>query len=832
MIRFRKLILGLMITGLISILYCDSGTGPDSHSNSEETGGTVVTTDSNHYVEPGGDDSCSGCKGQLSSSDKAQIEEELEKNDVEDAKIDLNVRITIPKSENPEADSDLDLWATVIRPAGSEKLPTIVVATPYRREMCIMMYIPLVNHRYNLLAVDLRGTGSSEGTWESFDLVEQYDARYVIDKFIPKQVWSDGKVGMIGPSYMGIIQMLTAGLVETDPVTGEPVHLKALFPLVPKSDAYRDIVMHGGNIDLLFIPIWLGFVDMLAVLPSALNLGIDGKLTEETIGEAQDTWLTHWNHVPTTVGWIMDIDHMNDGPFYDKKSAMQYWPQKPAGGWGYPEGDRVISSKLPVFLTSGWFDLFTRGTTNHYQYGLVNHSTSDKRIVIGEWYHIGGSAGLGLDSYMTCSLAARWFDWKIKGKQDPFMEEFPVLLYVMGENKWRAEKAWPLPADRVVNRTLYLTKKAPTPIEGDWYTDADTGEYDDNNYGMNNQPDFEGENPVLEHDVFSLTGLDLHGMKSRSSTRWAAGGFSIVSDLSKFYLNTNIDASQWYEDERNDEKECLTFTTEPLTEDVDITGRISVTFWARTEFKAALTQATVNIITETIKNMYNVDSNLILGAMNKKDVQWVAEVNDVFPDGRARNVASGWLSAWHRTYDPSGKTTTCVLDGKTVVQHAIDPAYVTFDPFYERPDKNPKAINEGELYQYTVELWPTSNVFKKGNRIRVSISASDFPHMVPILRPSRNTIVIDAKHPATVKFTSTTRENEGTSWKWVGSSEDTDDYLMSGGPISCGSSASASEYRGTKAGFFAEFLGILGIMIIPLSLIALRNHLRKKVIRK
>ena len=75
---------------------------------------------------------------------------------------------------------------------------------------------------------------------------------------------------------MGIIQMLTAGLVDTDPQTGEPVHLKAIFPQAPMADPYRDIVMHGGNMDLLFIPLWLGIVDILGILPSLLNLGVDG----------------------------------------------------------------------------------------------------------------------------------------------------------------------------------------------------------------------------------------------------------------------------------------------------------------------------------------------------------------------------------------------------------------------------------------------------------------------------------------------------------------------------------------------------------------------------
>ena len=62
---------------------------------------------------------------------------------------------------------------------------------------------------------------------------------------------------------------------------------------------------------------------------------------------------------------------------------------------------------------------------------------------------------------MEGSIQARWFDWKIKGAADPFMQEFPVLLYVMGAEKWRAEKSWPLPAARVKNQTLFLTRQKP-----------------------------------------------------------------------------------------------------------------------------------------------------------------------------------------------------------------------------------------------------------------------------------------------------------------------------------------------------------------------------------
>ncbi len=719
----KNLFLIVIVAASFSNLYCQPNAAtksnapdsvPDAATNDPqenvETGGAV--SDTKHYVEPTSDDSCAGCPGQLSASTASTIKAKLTDNSILNAKVDLNVRVTIPRSENPYSDADLDLWATVIRPGGSEKLPTILIATAYRREFMIILYLPLVMNGYNVMALDDRGTGSSTGQWQSFDLVEQYDIKYVVDKFIPSQVWSDGTVGMIGGSYMAIIQVLTAGLVDTDPQSGEPVHLKALFPMAIMADAYRDIVTHGGNFDLLFIPLWLGIVDVMAIFPSLLNMGVDGTITKENAQDAAAMWQEHWDYILTTVGWILDTSHMNKSSFYEKKSSMSYWPVKPKNGWSFAESERVLPKKLPMFTMSGWFDLFTRGTFNNYQYGLSQHDPTDKKMIIGPFYHVEAATGLELSSIFFGQVPARWFNWKIKKQQDPFLEEYPVMLYVMGEDKWRAEKSWPLPESRIARKTLYLTKHAPTPIPGDWYTDDHTllQIYANNNYGLSNVKDVSGSDPVLKHDPFNL-----HGYQSRSSVRWLMGPQALVPDISKFYLGINVDAEQWYEDERKDEKECLTFTSEPLSEDLEVVGPLSITFWAKTKFVNPLTQEVLSSLISAIFSSLNFSpDNLLNNSMNQKDVQWVVELNDVFPDGRARNTASGWLSAWHRPYDPSGKTNTYRdANGDQVTEHALDPNYTPFDPFYDGPDRNPLPIIEGELYQYTVEFFPTCNVFKK-----------------------------------------------------------------------------------------------------------------------
>ena len=41
--------------------------------------------------------------------------------------------------------------------------------------------------------------------------------------------------------------------------------------------------------------------------------------------------------------------------------------------------------------------------------------------------------------------------------------------------------------------------------------------------------------------------------------------------------------------------------------------------------------------------------------------------------------------------------------------------------------RRPSLLIPGKIYEFTIDLWATSLVFKKGHRIRVEISSSAFP---------------------------------------------------------------------------------------------------------
>ncbi len=79
---------------------------------------------------------------------------------------------------------------------------------------------------------------------------------------------------------------------------------------------------------------------------------------------------------------------------------------------------------------------------------------------------------------------------------------------------------------------------------------------------------------------------------------------------------------------------------------------------------------------------------------------------------------------------------------------------------YRESASSPSPVEPGRVYEYTIDLWATSNVFKQGHRIRVEVSSSNFPRFDrnpntgrPIaeegeLKPALQTILHDARHPS------------------------------------------------------------------------------------
>jgi putative CocE/NonD family hydrolase len=112
-------------------------------------------------------------------------------------------------------------------------------------------------------------------------------------------------------------------------------------------------------------------------------------------------------------------------------------------------------------------------------------------------------------------------------------------------------------------------------------------------------------------------------------------------------------------------KDVVVFQTEPLELDVEVTGEIEVKLWASSS--ALDTDFTAKLLDVHVPN---------------RD----------YPAGFDQNLEDGIVRARFR-------------DSLT----------------------QEKLMQAGTVYEFTIKLYPTSNVFKKGHRIRVDLSSSNFP---------------------------------------------------------------------------------------------------------
>src|SRR5262249_913357 len=119
------------------------------------------------------------------------------------------------------------LATDLYRPGGTGPFPVVLVRTPYGSQSPDFAARGLyyVQHGYVFAVQNTRGKYDSEGDWYG-KRDEGQDGSDAIT-WLGTRPWSSGKVGMVGPSYMGMVQYLVADQ--------ENPYLKALVPMAAPS---------------------------------------------------------------------------------------------------------------------------------------------------------------------------------------------------------------------------------------------------------------------------------------------------------------------------------------------------------------------------------------------------------------------------------------------------------------------------------------------------------------------------------------------------------------------------------------------------------------------
>jgi uncharacterized protein len=319
------------------------------------------------------------------------------------------------------------------------KVPTVLTVTGYNKDTSnptgqecsgqggiASADTSLADKGYAVMLVDDRGTGASEGKWDSWGERTQLDYRDLLD-WIQAQPWSDGSVATTGASYMGITSLLIA---EADAVRvrqGKPRAVKAIWADVPMSDAYRDVTFHGGAVDSGFMPFWLGLTSTLSALPPSTTTTDPAGSIETWADHLADAWqFAGQKLVDTTLG----ADAAYDGPFYRLRSP----------------GERAGEIRVPVVISGGWWDIFQRGEPLLYEQ-LRNAPV--KKLFMSPHYHVSGGPPAE-----DPDLKDKWFDRWLKGANNG-VEKIPnVSFYPVNGDRWQHYPTWPVPDVRYT--PLYL----------------------------------------------------------------------------------------------------------------------------------------------------------------------------------------------------------------------------------------------------------------------------------------------------------------------------------------------------------------------------------------
>ncbi len=433
--------------------------------------------------------------------------------------------VAIPMSDGVVLRGDVIRPADAAGKAINKRFPVIVTITAYNKTVlgsggALGGAEPsgLVKRGYVQLTVDARGTGSSEGVWNAFGARENKDGGEIMTwAHSSARPWSNGITGMTGPSYMGISQLWAAA--------ANPPGLKAIFPQVPGADVYRDVVASGGQLDVGFIPLWLGLVTATGIIPPAVTAtdpssGINALLSH-LVGAGTFT-------VPLLVKALGGGEPAYDGPFYKERSLINV----------------INKVKVPAFFVSGEYDLFQRGTPLLFE--NLNKRKVPTKLIVGPWDHIQASSGQGIEGagYGSLSnLQLRWFDHYLKGFKDPTLNSDIANLtyYEQGTGKWARDSAWIGPnlegsSLKVSGTSATGALPAPSPLAPESMA----------------RP--------------SIYPIPVQGLCSRSTNQWTAGIFNLIP----IPLLGPCTSDNQYND-----KLAAVFSTKPLTKAVTLQGPIN-----------------------------------------------------------------------------------------------------------------------------------------------------------------------------------------------------------------------------------------------------------------
>jgi putative CocE/NonD family hydrolase len=514
--------------------------------------------------------------------------------------------------------------------ARSEALPIIFVRTPYgiaaAPQALGSSYAELAHDGYIFAFQDIRGRFTSEGQFvmlrpmrdrkDPRAIDESTDTYDTIDWMLKNVAGNNGRVGMMGVSYPGWLTVMA--MLDPHPA------LKAVSPQASPADMFiGDDFHHNGAFRLSY---GFEYATMMETNKEIEAFEFDQPDTYDwylrlgSLANVNEKYLR--GKIPS---WNDFAAHSSYDAFWQRQGVTQF----------------LDSVRVPSLNVAGWWDQEDfYGPVKIYE-TLEPHDTKGiNYLVVGPWNHGGWSGPSGqtlgpLDFGTPTSLDYRrniqapWFAYWLKGKGKLTLAE--ATTFEPGSNRWESFDSWP-PKHNVTNRRLYTQAGHRLDFT---VPSASSGEAYDSYVSDPANPVPYRERPI--------------------KPTYTAG-----STWSRWLLD-----DQRFLKGRSD---VVTWTSDPLPEDVVIAGQITAHLFAAT---------------------------------TGSDADWVVKLIDVYPDSVAEDPK---MSGYE------------LMVANEVLRGRFREGYVT-----------PKPITPGARNEYTIDLHTQDYRFRKGHRIALQVQSSWFP---------------------------------------------------------------------------------------------------------
>ncbi len=319
----------------------------------------------------------------------------------------------------------VELAADVWLPSGGGSWPIVLSRTPYHRNTQSGNAARFIERGYGYVVQDVRGKFDSDGVFTALEQ-EESDGRDTLD-WIAEQRWCNGRIGLWGRSYLGIVQLPAA--------SGGYEALKCIVPGVAPLDFFNDWIRYDGCFALANIIRW-PFEHTTARTRTATSHFAWSDVWTSTLGSSLDDVEARLGaRLESTRRWL---EHDRLDEYWERLDQRRYFD----------------SIKCPGMHQAGYFDHLSRGqfaaAAGITERGATEKAREQQYLIVGPWGHsmtdatTYGDLDFGPRSVVSLlDYSLRFLDLWLRDVDDGVSSEPRIRYFLIGENRWMSASRWP-----------------------------------------------------------------------------------------------------------------------------------------------------------------------------------------------------------------------------------------------------------------------------------------------------------------------------------------------------------------------------------------------------